>query len=238
MKKMLEVCCCTYEDVKNAFSGGADRVELCSALASGGVTPSAALTEKVCADFGREHPVHVLIRPREGGFVYSPEEMEIMERDIALAKNAGAAGVVIGCLNEDNTINTEQCARLVKAADGMSVTFSRAFDIVPDMLDALATVRALGCNRILTSGGAPSAMEGRDTLKALNDNAGALIILAGAGVSDTNFSELMESTGVSEIHGSLRGSDGQNARSPQGVAFEGHRAVSEEKVRRISAAIH
>lgn len=234
----LEVCCGTYADVMAAVKGGADRVELCSALSCGGVTPSHSLIAHVCGQCSKYLPVHVLIRPREGGFVYTPEEVEIMEGDIRYAKAAGAAGVVIGCLHENDEIDMDNCRRLMKAADGMSVTFSRAFDLVPDPMAALEQVKELGCDRILTSGCAPTAMEGAKVIKALQEKAAPVIILAGSGVNENNFAELMAITGVGEIHGSMRGGEGQNARSASGVVFDGHKQVSAEKVAKITGAIH
>lgn len=202
MTRRLEVCAGDIASVKAAAEGGAARVELCQALAVGGVTPSIGLIREARKVEGIK--VHVLIRPREGDFCYSPEEFDTMEADIRAAVEAGADGVVIGCLNPDGSIAAEN-ARLVKAAGGASVTFHRAFDLVRNPEEALEDVIALGCDRILTSGLAPSAIEGAGMLRKLQEQAGdRLIILAGGGVSSRNAAKLVELTGCSEVHGSAR----------------------------------
>lgn len=202
----LEICCGDFSSVVTAIAGGADRVELCSGLDAGGLTPSAGLIEAAVAERGNA-AVHVLIRPREGDFLYSAKEIEIMESDIAAARAAGAQGVVIGALNSDGSVDTATCRRLINAAGGLSVTFHRAFDMTSDPVRALEEIIALGCDRILTSGCAPTAAEGAEMLRRLNETAaGRIIILGGCGVVPTNAAAIIASTGLTELHASARSS--------------------------------
>lgn len=202
MKRILEVCAGDIESVRAAAEGGAARVELCQALAIGGVTPSIGLIRGARRVPGLK--LHVLIRPREGDFCYTEEELRIMECDIRAAVEAGADGVVIGCLDTDGSV-AECNRRLVEAAGKASVTFHRAFDLVKDPMESLEKVIEMGCDRILTSGLAPSALAGADMLRALNEKAaGRITILAGGGVSSRNARQLVELTGLTEVHGSAR----------------------------------
>lgn len=204
MKAILEVCCGDPASVRAAEEGGAARVELCSALEVGGVTPSAGfIAQAVKMAHGVKK--HVLIRPREGDFVYTPDEVDIMVNDIEMCRSLGADGVVIGALLPDGSIDMSTCRRLVDAASGMSVTFHRAFDMVNDPMAALEAIIALGCDRILTSGLQPDALTGAHTLAALNKTAaGRITILAGCGVSASNAAEILRQSGCTEIHASAR----------------------------------
>lgn len=198
----VEVCCGDIDSVAAAVAAGAPRVELCSALSEGGLTPSVGLTEAAVAS---GVAVNVLIRPRGGDFLYSPAEIAVMERDVAAAVAAGAHGVVIGALLADGSIDLTSCRRLIKAAAGASVTFHRAFDVCADPMQALEEIIALGCDRILTSGQAPTALEGAPMLRRLNDAArGRIAIMAGSGVSANNAARIVSLSGVGEIHASAR----------------------------------
>lgn len=200
---VLEVCCADIESVKAAKEGGADRIELCSALESGGLTPSIALIRQAVTEFSG--PVNVLIRPRSGDFLYTDAELNIIEEDIISARKTGASGIVFGALTPDGSIDVEVMKRMIKTARPCSFTLHRAFDMVKDPLKALENAVELGVDRILTSGCAPSAIEGIDTLKVLNKKAdGRVIILAGAGVSAKNASMILESTGGTELHASCK----------------------------------
>lgn len=205
--RILEVCCGDLESAQAAARGGAQRVELCSALSADGLTPSLGLIEAV-----RQLPdlrLHVLIRPREGDFVYTDAEFEIMRDDILMAKQLGADGVVIGALTAEGDIDVERCKKLVEAAEGMQVTFHRAFDQCRHPQEALEQIIAMGCTRLLTSGQASSAQAGIPLLKQLVEQAGSrLILLPGAGVNQHNASTILDSTGAQEIHGSLRSMQG------------------------------
>ncbi len=200
---MLEICCGDIESVIAAAKGGADRVELCSALSEGGLTPSIGLIKAAVNIPGIR--VHVLIRPRNGDFLYNDTERDIMISDIEAARKAGAHGVVIGALTPDGDINIDTCSSLINAADGMDVTFHRAFDVCRNPEEALETIIKLGCTRILTSGQMPSAIEGTATLRRLNELAsGRIILLAGAGVSSGNAKDIIIQTGIRELHASAR----------------------------------
>lgn len=201
---LLEIVAYSYASALAAHAGGADRVELCENSAEGGTTPSLGTIEATRALPGLK--LHVMIRPRGGDFLYTDAEFRIMLRDIAVAKAAGADGVVIGILKPDATIDLERTRLLVQAAAGMAVTFHRAFDWAADPSAALEAVIAAGCHRILTSGQAPNALAGADLIARLVRQAGdRCTILAGGGVNESNVAELVRRTGVREVHGSLRG---------------------------------
>ena len=150
-------------------------------------------------------PVQVLVRPREGDFVYNKDEVEGMSRDTRLAKRLGANGVVIGALKPDGSIDEDIIRRLVGEAEGMSITFHRAFDVCTHPEEALEQIISLGCHRLLTSGQAPTAEQGIPLLKRLvRQSSGRIIIMPGAGVNVDNARRILSETGASEIHGSLR----------------------------------
>ncbi|MBR3857400.1 MAG: copper homeostasis protein CutC [Bacteroidaceae bacterium] len=198
----LEVCCGDMQSVLAAKEGGADRIELCQALEVDGLTPSA---EMMAEAIGLGIPVQVLIRPREGDFVYDEAEVETMLKEIRLAKRLGANGVVIGALKSDGSIDEETIRRLVSEATGLSITFHRAFDVCSQPTEALEQIVSLGCHRLLTSGQAPSAEQGIPLIKRLVEQSGGrLIIMPGAGVNQENARRILSETGAHEIHGSLR----------------------------------
>ena len=198
----LEVCCADLQSVRAAKEGGAHRVELCEALEVDGLTPSA---EMMAEAIGMGIPVQVLIRPRKGDFVYNKEEVASMLESIRLAKRLGANGVVIGALKPDGSIDEETVRSLVEEAEGLSITFHRAFDVCTKPLEALETIIALGCHRLLTSGQAPTAEQGIPLIKKLVEQSGGrLIIMPGAGVNQENARRILSETGAHEIHGSLR----------------------------------
>ena len=198
----LEVCCGDMQSVLAAKEGGADRIELCQALEVDGLTPSA---EMMAEAIGLGIPVQVLIRPREGDFVYDEAEIETMLKEIRLAKQLGANGVVIGALKSDGSIDEETIRCLVSEATGLSITFHRAFDVCSQPAEALEQIVSLGCHRLLTSGQAPSAEQGIPLIKKLVEQSGGrLIIMPGAGVNQENARRILSETGAHEIHGSLR----------------------------------
>jgi copper homeostasis protein len=242
---LLEACVDSVESALAAQSGGADRVELCEDLLEGGTTPSAGMME-VCQE--RLHlPLHVLVRPRGADFVYSDVEIEVMQRDIALARRLGVAGVALGALRPDGTIDTERTKALIGAARPMSITFHRAFDFTPDADAALDTLIRLGIERVLTSGQAPTAVQGMQTLTRLVSRAeGRIIVLAGGGLSEENITTVAEQTGVREVHvratallespASFRPSHLTLLKQPLPNEFD--RAVTDpERIRRISGLL-
>jgi copper homeostasis protein len=200
--KCLEVCCGDLQSVRAAKEGGAHRIELCRALEVDGLTPSA---EMMASAIGLGIPVQVLIRPREGDFIYNEDEVETMLHDIRQAKKLGANGVVIGALRPDGSVDEETIRRLVGEAEGLSITFHRAFDVCTKPLEALEKIISLGCHRLLTSGQAATAEQGIPLIKELvEQSAGRLIIMPGAGVNAKNALKILSETGAREIHGSLR----------------------------------
>lgn len=196
---LIEVCANSVASALAAQTGGAARVELCSALAEGGITPSAAVIE-----LARERlqiPLHVLIRPRGGDFCYDDTEFNLMKRDIAFSKRAGVDGVVIGILNPNGHVDTTRTSELIAAARPMSVTFHRAFDMTADAFRALDDVLALGAERLLTSGQRGSAVEGKGLIADLVRRAGdRLIVMPGAGINEGNVRELITATRAREYH--------------------------------------
>lgn len=213
--KKLEVCCADIESVWAAKEGGAHRIELCEALELDGLTPSEVLIRQAIAT---GMPVQVLIRVREGNFVYSSEEVETMAVSIRLAKELGAHGVVIGALTPEGQVDKPAIARMMEEAEGMSVTFHRAFDVCRDPLQALEEIIALGCHRLLTSGQQHSAFAGIPLLRQLTTQAaGRIIIMPGAGVNPQNAMHILTETGATEIHGSLRRNGHTDTRMVQDV---------------------
>lgn len=239
----LEICVDSVESAIAAARGGAQRVELCSALGEGGITPSVGLIRAVRKTVGIE--MVLMIRPRGGDFVYSESEFAVMQEDILTAGELGANGVAIGILTPEANIDVERTRCLVQVARPMQVTFHRAFDFVADMERALEDVIATGADRVLTSGGEAEADRGLDRLAQLRRQAGNRIrVMAGGGIRENNVRALVERTGVREVHTSLNNSSGPAERNGNALAGIGARAgecerflVSEEDVRRIHAAL-
>jgi len=196
---LVEVAVETVAAARGAVADGAARLELCSGLTSGGLTPSAGLIRVVRSLV--ELPVYVLIRPRSGDFVYSGDELSAMLADIAECRRAGVDGVVIGALTPEHQINRAQTAALARAARPLAVTFHRAVDHVPDPAVALTTLIELGIERVLTSGSAPTAAEGVSTLARLQRTfGGAITVLAGGQVRAGNVAGIVATSGVREVH--------------------------------------
>lgn len=199
MGVLVEICVESVESALAAARGGADRVELCADLGSGGTTPSAGTIALTVGAL--DIPVHVLIRARGGNFMASELELQVMRYDIATAKAAGAAGVVLGLLHPEGTVGDELMRTLIEEARPMSVTFHRAFDSVANPFSSLETLIDLGVDRVLTSGGSSRATQGLDRLTRLVDQAaGRIAILAGGGVAEQNLREIVDQTGVREVH--------------------------------------
>ena len=205
--KILEICAGSVESAIAARDGGAQRIELCAALEVGGVTPSAGLIAQARKVEGLV--LNVIIRPRGGDFLYNEYEAVCMEQDIHTCRQLGVDGVVIGALTAEGDIDTALCKRLIAAADGMSVTFHRAFDMCRDPRKALEELISIGCDRVLTSGQAATAMAGVPLLKEFVEQAdGRIIIMPGCGVNSANAATILQATGATEIHASARKSVG------------------------------
>lgn len=244
---LLEVCCGNLESVDAAVAGGARRIELCSALEVDGLTPPVEWIREV----RKRYPsliIHVLVRSRAGDFVYTEEEVETMAAQVEEALEAGADGIVIGCLTAGGDVDVPAMERLVRtvesynlAADLMrsdlchaandshffpgpskrvSITFHRAFDVCKRPFDALEQIIALGCDRILTSGQGATVVEGSDMLRELRKRAaGRIIILPGGGVTPRNAGRILAMTGCTEIHASASETlDGKKVTSAVKVA--------------------
>lgn len=196
---MLEVCIGSLGDAKTAVNAGAQRLEICGALELGGLTPSLGLVEQVIAAV--DVPAVVMIRPRGGGFCYSDLEFRCMLRDAELALEAGARGIVFGCLTETGTIAVSKVTELVAVAGNNDTVFHRAFDFVPDLPAALHGLINIGVKRVLTSGGATTAIEGAQVLKLLIEQAkGHIELLPGGGVTASHVEDLIRITGCDQVH--------------------------------------
>ncbi len=181
----LEICASNYQSAINAQNAGADRIELCSELGVGGITPSFGFIKHVIATL--KIPVFVLIRPRSGNFTFSEDEFEIMKHDIQLCKEVGCSGIVSGMLNVDNSIDTERTRQLVELSKPLAFTFHRAFDCIPNPYKALEQLVELNVDRILTSGQESSAEKGIFVLQQLKKLAnGRITILPGGGINSEN----------------------------------------------------
>lgn len=197
--RTLEVACGNLASVSAASIGGADRIELCAALGVGGITPSFGFIDAARAI--TDLPVFVMIRPREGDFLYDADEVKSMVADTLMCKRSGVPGIVFGALTSEGDVDVETCARILDAAGSMQVTFHRAFDLSRDPYASLETLCSLGIHRLLTSGQAPSAPLGvlliKELVRVANDR---ISIMAGAGVRPANVEKLIKETGVQEIH--------------------------------------
>ena len=199
MSYILEVCADSVQSAVAAQEGGADRVELCSALVIGGLSPSAAMFRQVREN--TDLKIRVLLRPRFGDFCYDEYEFRTLKEEVEQFRGLGADGVVIGILKPDGTLNMEQMEELVKAAKGIGITMHRAFDVCRDPYEALEQCVSLGIDTILTSGQKSSAWEGRERLSELVRQAdGRIDILAGAGIGPESIRELADYTGVCSFH--------------------------------------
>ncbi|HEX8848403.1 MAG TPA: copper homeostasis protein CutC [Gemmatimonadaceae bacterium] len=195
---LVEACVEGIDAAVAAERAGADRIELCASLVEDGTTPSAGAM--ALAGSRLTIPVVMMIRPRGGDFVYSSPELEVMERDVAAARASGAAGIALGILTRDGRVDEDALRPLLRAAGPLPVTFHRAFDHAADLPAALEALIALGVRRVLTSGGAPSAREGLDTLAALVRRSGDRITVVAGGRVDAAAARELMAAGVRELH--------------------------------------
>ncbi len=240
----VEVCVDSVASAVAAERGGASRLELCSSLIEGGITPSAGLIEMTRAAVSVA--LHVMIRPRGGDFCYDAEELEIMRRDIALAKRLGANGVVFGILDMHGNVDVARAGHLIKEARPLAVTFHRAFDMTADLLRALEDLCAAGFDRVLTSGGESTCLQGQKMIAQLAQKAqGRIVVMPGGGLKPQNARSFVDHTGVTEIHSGMRTALPspmlhRNPRISMGPV-EGREyqrfAASQEQVRRLCNAL-
>jgi len=196
---LVEAAVDTFQSAIIAERAGAGRIELCAGLNDGGTTPSAGLIGAVKAKV--RIPVFVLIRPRGGGFVYSDSDVDVMRRDIEVARAEGVDGIVIGGLDANGRIDLPMISELIRTARGLPVSFHRAFDTTPDLGQALEILVGAGVSRVLTSGGTATALEGAPTIASLVKQArGRITVMAGGGIRENNVREVIAATGVSEVH--------------------------------------
>ena len=205
MKEYLfEVCANSVESCIAAQAGGANRVELCAGIPEGGTTPSYG-DIVIAREVLQNTRLHVIIRPRSGDFLYSPIEQRIMLKDIDNARRLGADGIVLGCLTADGEVDIPLMEQFMEAAQDISVTFHRAFDVCRNPQKALEDIISLGCDRILTSGQQPTAELGIPLLEELQKQAtGRITLLAGCGVNENNIARIAAETGINEFHFSAR----------------------------------
>ncbi len=232
---MLEVCVDTFEGAVAAMRGGAGRVELCSSLSEGGLTPSAGLMRAAAT---LPVPCYAMIRPRSGLFAFSDTEAEIMLADIAVARDAGLAGVVLGAQAPDGGLNIALLERLVMAAGPVGKTLHRVIDVVPDALQAMEQAIDLGFERVLTSGAEPLAPDGAGLIRQMVlQAAGRISVMPGCGLTPENVASVLKATGAAEAHAACRievaGDRAFSDFDPPGGRFE----TSEAEVRRMVAAI-
>ena len=200
---LLEICVGSVASAKIAQHAGGGRLELCAALQLGGYTPSwgmmTAVRDAVTI------PMNVIIRNINGRYVFTKDEIEVMVRDIKIARQVGADGVVIGALTAEGRVDMEACKPMMEAAKGLPVTFHRAFDLVNDKTEGLEDLIALGCARVLTSAGAPVVPQGMEGLEKLMAQAGdRIIIMPGGGVTADNAADIVKRLGSKEMHGTFR----------------------------------
>jgi copper homeostasis protein len=199
----LEVNVYSVSSAQSAEQGGAHRVELCDNLSEGGTTPSYGMV--MATKKAIRIPVYAMVRPRGGDFLYTGVEFDIMKNDIISFRKAGVDGVVFGILNENGQVDRERCRELVRISRNMSLTFHRAFDMTSDPFRALEDIIDLGFHRVLTSGQAPSAIEGAEMIaRLMKQAAGRIILMPGGGINEMNITRLWQSTGAHEFHISAR----------------------------------
>ncbi len=199
MRPLIEVCVEGVDGLLAAQDGGADRVELCASLLEGGLTPSMGVVREALRR--ARVPFHVIVRPRGGDFLYSDAEFAAMLLDVESLRDAGVAGVVVGCLGPDGEVDELRTRALVERARPLSATFHRAFDMTRDPAEALEVLVRCGVDRVLTSGARDTALDGLDTLRMLHEQAGDRIVVLGCGgLRPETIGRVRRETGLRELH--------------------------------------
>lgn len=205
MTRVLEICVDNFESAVAALNGGANRLELCTSLDSGGLTPSPGLLKQIQVINKDRIPIYCMLRCRPGGFIYNEAEIEIMVTDTKELKKFGADGFVFGALLENGDVDLKKCREIVKTAYPLPVTFHRAFDLCRNQGIQMESIIDLGFQRILTSGAKKTAVEGCDVIKKLMERAGRrIVIMPGSGIDRKNIKQIMEETDAREFHGSFK----------------------------------
>lgn len=200
---LLEVAIASLDDAVTVQQGGADRLELNSALALGGLTPSLGTLIEIKAAVNL--PVMAMVRPRPGGFRYSKADFAVMQRDVDLLLEHGADGIVFGILHETGKLDLERCRQLIEQVGGRQIVLHRAFDVVPDPFATLEEAIELGFHRIMTSGQESSASDGASLIAELNEQSSDRIeILPAGGIRSNTVTDVIAATGCNQVHGSLR----------------------------------
>lgn len=200
---VFELCAESIDACLAAREGGANRIELCSALSEGGVTPSHGLIQEAVRR--SELPVHLLLRPRGGDFIYTDAEFAVIREDLKHMRLLGVSGIVLGVLHEDATVDVERTRELVLMAGSLDVTFHRAFDQAPALDQALEDVISTGCGRVLTSGGERDVVSGAQSLaRIVKQAAGRIDVAVGGGLRLDNAAAVARTTGAHHFHGSMR----------------------------------
>lgn len=205
-RTVIEICCGSYHDALEAYRGGVNRIELNSALVVGGLTPTTATLKLIKAEIP-QLKVICMVRPRGAGFCYTEEEFRVMEAECRELLEAGADGIAFGCLREDATLDYEKNKSLLSLIKSYNreVVFHRAFDCVSHPFETMEELISLGVDRVLTSGLREKAIEGKETIRQLQERFGDQIeILAGSGVNASNAKKLMEETGIYQVHSSCK----------------------------------
>lgn len=237
---VLEICVESVDHAVAAERGGAHRIELCSDLPSGGITPSAGFMQTARRQV--RIPIHMLIRPRPGDFIYSDHEFQIMRDDILAARQFGMDGIVLGVLQPDGNVDVERTRSLVALAHPLPVTFHRAFDSSPDLETSLEDVIRTRASRILTSGGQPRATDALPTLARLIEKAkGRILVMPGGGINSDNVVRVIQTTQAQEVHSSA-GTSTPDSSANGGNSVGGDAAVGagmqsvmfEQKVAKLS----
>jgi len=198
-KVLIEVLVDSVESARAAEAGGANRLEVCQNLFEGGTTPSAGLISTLARAVSI--PFNVMIRPRGGDFCYSDCEFEVMRQDVRIARELGASGIVFGVLTPDGTVDEVRSSELIALARPASVTFHRAIDVSRDPAEALECLIRLGVDRVLTSGGEPTVLEGVEVIASMVKQAGTrIVVMPGGGIRERNVERILRMTGASEIH--------------------------------------
>jgi copper homeostasis protein len=247
---LIESVACSVDDCLEAEAGGADRLELCSAMVMGGLTPS--LGTLIEARAATRLPIVYMVRPRAGGFCYSAGEFAAMLRDAELAAAHGAQGLVFGILDADGRVDEARCRTFIEracasaGAGSCQTIFHRAFDVVPDPYAALDTLIGLGITRVLTSGRAPTGLAGAPLIRALAEQAsGRIEILPGGGVRDTNVADVLRATGLRQVHlGPFTSQRDTSGRANPTISFSSNQVppegqyslIDREALRRVRAA--